>query len=65
MVEAPGSTTETEWMRSLGIWVSALLILESVTGLSIFLLPFSISNQVAVLVHTVAGESTGTLSAPK
>lgn len=55
MVEAPGSTAETEWMQSLGIWVSALLILESVTGLSIFLLPFSISNQVAVLVHTVAG----------
>jgi len=49
------STAETEWMRSLAIWVAALLLLETVTGLSIFLLPFSIPNQVAVLVHTIAG----------
>ncbi len=48
-------TAATEWMRSLAIWVAALLLLETGTGLSILLLPFSISNQVAVLVHTIAG----------
>jgi len=55
MASTTGNTLESEWMRSLAIWVSALLVLETITGLSIFLLPFSISNQVAVLVHTIAG----------
>ena len=37
------------------VYVSALLLFETLTGLSIYLLPFSVSNQVTVLVHTVVG----------
>lgn len=35
--------------------VSGLLAFETLTGLSIYLLPFSVPNQVAVLLHTVIG----------
>ncbi len=44
-----------EWRHKLLIAVSGLLIFETLSGLSIYLLPFSISNQVIVLVHTVIG----------
>ncbi|MDH5550649.1 MAG: hypothetical protein OEZ42_12170, partial [Gemmatimonadota bacterium] len=37
------------------MWVSGLLLFETLTGLSIFLLPFSVSNQVMVLLHTAIG----------
>ncbi len=37
------------------VYVSALLLFETLTGLSIYLLPFNVSNQVTVLAHTVVG----------
>ncbi len=49
------SLPEAEWTRQLAIWVLALLLFETLTGLSILLLPFSVSNQAAVLIHTLAG----------
>jgi hypothetical protein len=45
----------TEWQRRLLVAVGALLAFETLTGLSIFLLPFSIPNQVAVVLHTAIG----------
>ncbi len=49
-----GPRTE-EWQHKLFIAVSGLLLFETLTGLSIFLLPFSVSNQVMVLLHTAVG----------
>jgi len=45
----------SEWQRRLLATVAALLAFETLTGLSIYLLPFSVPNQVAVLVHTAVG----------
>ncbi|HWP39134.1 MAG TPA: multiheme c-type cytochrome [Gemmatimonadales bacterium] len=44
-----------EWQRRLWVTVSGLLAFETLTGLAIFLLPFSVPNQVSVLLHTMAG----------
>ena len=44
-----------EWRRRLLLAVSGLLLFETLTGLSILLLPFSIPNQVMVLLHTAIG----------
>lgn len=44
-----------EWERTLLWSVSALLLFETLTGLAIYLLPFSVPNQIMVLFHTVAG----------
>ncbi len=44
-----------EWQRALVIGVSALLAFETITGLANWLLPFSIANQVMVLLHTAVG----------
>ncbi len=44
-----------EWRRRLLLCVSGLLVFETLTGLSIWLLPFSVSNQIAVLLHTIVG----------
>jgi Cytochrome c554 and c-prime len=44
-----------EWQHRLFIAVSGLLLFETLTGLSIFLLPFSVPNQVMVLLHTAVG----------
>lgn len=49
------SPTEREWQHRLLHLVAALLLFETLTGLAIWLLPFSISNQVMVLVHTGIG----------
>lgn len=46
---------EKEWQHKLLLFVSAFLAFETLTGLSIYLLPFSISNQLMVLMHTVGG----------
>jgi hypothetical protein len=45
----------TEWRSRLLALVAGLLLFETLTGLSIYFLPFSVSNQVMVLVHTIAG----------
>ena len=55
MAVTANNAQESEWTRHLAVGVAALLMLETLTGLSIFLLPFSVPNQVAVLLHTVAG----------
>ncbi len=47
---APG-----EWKDKLLYWVSGLLLFETLSGLAIWLLPFSVPNQVMVFVHTGAG----------
>lgn len=44
-----------EWKHILLLLVSGLLLFLTLTGLSIYLLPFSISNQVIVLMHTLGG----------
>jgi hypothetical protein len=44
-----------EWERPLLRSVSGLLVFETATGLAIYLLPFSVSSQMTVLFHTVAG----------
>ncbi|MFN8583604.1 MAG: DUF4405 domain-containing protein [Gemmatimonadaceae bacterium] len=44
-----------QWRRPLLLCVSSLLVFETLTGLAIFLLPFSVPNQVSVLLHTGIG----------
>jgi len=44
-----------EWHHVLLIVVSGLLVFETLTGLAIWLLPFSVTNQVNVLVHMFVG----------
>ena len=53
-VERRGSRAE-EWQRRLLYTISGLLVFETITGLSIYLLPFSVPNQAMVLVHTAIG----------
>ena len=49
-------TQATEgWRSRLAIFVVAFLVIEGVTGLWIYLAPFSILAQIQVLVHTVLG----------
>ena len=44
-----------EWGHVLLYFVSGFLLFETLTGLSIYLLPFSVPNQVMVLLHTAIG----------
>jgi Cytochrome c554 and c-prime len=44
-----------EWRRPLAFWVGGGLLAETLSGLAILWLPFSIPNQVNVIVHTVVG----------
>jgi hypothetical protein len=44
-----------EWQQKLLLFVSAFLLFETLTGLAIYFLPFSVSNQIMVFVHTVIG----------
>ena len=44
-----------EWERPLLRVVAGLLVFETVSGLAIWLLPFSVPNQMTVLLHTAAG----------
>lgn len=50
-----GLARTQEWRSRLAIVVSGLLLFETITGLSIWLLPFSVPNQFAVLLHTAGG----------
>lgn len=56
-MSAPGyaAVKAQEWQRRLLRCVAALLLFETLSGLAILLLPFSVSNQMMVLLHTVAG----------
>ncbi|MEZ5064960.1 MAG: multiheme c-type cytochrome [bacterium] len=51
----PQSARAQEWRSRLSIFVGGLLAFETLSGLSIWLLPFSVPNQLLVLLHTVAG----------
>ncbi|HET8654603.1 MAG TPA: multiheme c-type cytochrome [Longimicrobiaceae bacterium] len=44
-----------EWQSRQVALVAGLLLFESLSGLSIYLLPFSVTNQVQVLLHTAVG----------
>ena len=44
-----------EWQHKLLYFVSGLLFFETLTGMSIYLLPFNVSNQIMVLLHTIVG----------
>ena len=44
-----------EWHRWLLRCVGGLILFETLTGLAIYLLPFSVPNQMVVLFHTAAG----------
>jgi len=46
---------EREWQNKLGTIVGGLMLFETLTGLSIYLLPFSIANQIQVILHTGVG----------
>ncbi len=54
-MNGPNSAPEKRWSRPLVILVSAFLLFETITGLLIYFLPFSISNQMMILVHTGIG----------
>lgn len=45
----------SQWASRLAILVAGFLVFETLTGLSIYLLPFSVPNQIMVLLHTGAG----------
>jgi len=49
------SSRAEEWQRRLLYTISGLLVFETLTGLSIYFVPFSVPNQVVVLVHTAVG----------
>jgi hypothetical protein len=44
-----------EWQHKLLFLAMGLLLCETLTGLAIYLLPFSVSNQITVLLHTAIG----------
>ncbi|MGA2629745.1 MAG: hypothetical protein ABSG54_05965 [Terriglobia bacterium] len=44
-----------EWRSRLAILVAGVLAFETLSGQSVWLLPFGIPNQVMVIVHTVLG----------
>jgi hypothetical protein len=46
---------EVEWRRRLTVVALSWLAFETVSGLAIYLLPFSAPNQWNVIIHTVAG----------
>jgi hypothetical protein len=55
MAQASSRTEHGEWSRRLASGVAGLLLFETVSGLAILFLPFTVTTQVTVLVHTVAG----------
>jgi hypothetical protein len=46
---------EHQWRQRLAIATSSYIVVMSLTGLSIWLLPFSVANQIQVMVHTLVG----------
>jgi len=53
---APNTVDRTAgWRSRLSVFVVGILAFEALSGLSVWLLPFSVSNQVLVLLHTLGG----------
>jgi len=46
---------QDEWRHKLLLFVTGLILFETLTGLIIYFLPFGITNQINVLTHTIAG----------
>jgi hypothetical protein len=56
MTGTTGSVSKAnEWKHVLLTAVAGLLVFETLTGLFIWLLPFSVTNQVNVIMHTLIG----------
>jgi hypothetical protein len=56
MTASPHATSKAEeWRQLLLYCVGGLLVFETLTGLAIYLLPFSVPNQWMVVFHTLAG----------
>lgn len=51
----PSENNSAHWAHPLAYLITGFLVFESLTGLAIYLLPFSLTNQVLVLVHTAIG----------
>lgn len=51
----PATSKADEWRQRLLYCVAGLLVFETLTGLAIYLLPFSVPNQWMVVFHAVAG----------
>ncbi|MBI4520174.1 MAG: cytochrome b/b6 domain-containing protein [Gemmatimonadetes bacterium] len=51
----PDEIAVAGWGRSVTILVTALLLVESLTGLWIYLAPFSVASEIQLLLHTAAG----------
>ena len=49
------SAKTAEWQRRLLTCVAALFVFELLSGLAVYLLPFSVPNQVTVVLHTGLG----------
>ncbi|TVQ05908.1 MAG: hypothetical protein EA359_02045 [Balneolaceae bacterium] len=49
------NSMDTKWTKPLLYCISGFLLFEIVTGLSIYFLPFSLANQVMILLHTGVG----------
>ncbi len=45
----------SEWRKRLLVAVSGMLLFETLTGLSVYVLPFSVPNQLMVMLHTAVG----------
>ncbi len=53
---APSSRSRaSEWQSKILVCVAGLLIFETLTGLAIYLLPFSVTTQLTVLAHAAVG----------
>ena len=55
MIKKRDSSKEGEWRHMLLIFVSGLLLFETLTVLSVYILPFSVTNQINILLHTIIG----------
>lgn len=47
--------SSAQWAHPLAYLITGFLIFETITGLAIYFLPFSLTNQIMVLVHTGIG----------
>ena len=51
----PGHDRNLGWRSKLAVWAAGFLVFETLTGLSIWVLPFNVPNQVLVIFHTLLG----------
>lgn len=51
----PAEDRAAAWRSRLSIFVAGILVFETLSGFSIWLLPFGVPNQILVLLHTLGG----------